>query len=107
MKLRKVLLMTILVISSASGYVMAQNGGKDYFHVKSALLAERKTFDFRLNLSMLSTDQPFRVPVNNIDTLTFLGPTSLGELRWSLRYANERPNPRVGTRHSTPYGLPW
>ena len=76
-----------MVLSSASGYVKAQSGGEDFFRVKSALLAERKTFDFRLNISMLSTDQSFRVPINKIDTLTFLGPTTLSEMQWSLRYA--------------------
>ena len=87
MKLRKIILMTLMVLSSASGYVKAQSGGEDFFRVKSALLAERKTFDFRLNISMLSTDQSFRVPINKIDTLTFLGPTTLSEMQWSLRYA--------------------
>ena len=87
MKQRNLFILGLFLAVCGSEAANAQVGGLDFYRVKSALLAERRTFDFRLNMSMLTTDVPFRVPINSIDTLTFLGPSTLGELRWSVRYA--------------------
>lgn len=87
MKQRNLFILGLFLAVCGSETANAQVGGLDFYRVKSALLAERRTFDFRLNMSMLTTDVPFRVPINSIDTLTFLGPSTLGELRWSVRYA--------------------
>ncbi len=68
------------------GSVFAQQmGGDDFYRVRSALLAQRRAFDFRLTTAYHTTNEVFRIP-SGIDTLTFRGSSALADLQWSLRY---------------------
>lgn len=84
--MKKIILLLLAGIIFGLNTAEAQVGGVDYYRVKSALLASRRTFDFRLSSAYLTTDHPFRVPLDGLDTLHYQGQGKLGNLRWSLRY---------------------
>jgi len=85
--MKKIMLLLLAGIVFGLNIAEAQVGGVDYYRVKSALLASRKTFDFRLSSAYLTTDHPFRVPLDGLDTLHYQEQGKIGDLRWSLRYA--------------------
>jgi hypothetical protein len=77
------LVLAVLVVSASSQ--AQQRGGEDYFHVKSARLAQREAFDFRLTTSYNATDEIFRIPTAT-DTITFRDGSVLADIGWSMRY---------------------
>jgi len=95
MKMRKTILFVIAVITCTPYVLWSQIsypriGAQDFYRVKSALLPRRKTFDFRISSLYQTTDNRFKVPSNEIDTLSIAGVSTLGNLQWGLNYALTR-----------------